>query len=67
MHNTLIYNELWFEICDGDTSPTKPTNIAPLEKWQLRDEKTLSLLCYFVIKHMFVHTENSKDAWSDWN
>jgi hypothetical protein len=24
MQNTLIYNELWCDICDGDTAPTNP-------------------------------------------
>ena len=32
MQNTMIYNELWRDICDGDTSPTKPTNATSLAK-----------------------------------
>jgi hypothetical protein len=67
MHNTLIYNELWCDTCDGDTTPIKPTNATSLAKWNLKDEKTLVLLCSFVTEHMFVHIENSKDAWSAWN
>jgi hypothetical protein len=27
------------DICDGDTPPTKPTDAAPLAKWELKDEK----------------------------
>ena len=65
MHNTLIYNELWRDIRDGDTTPTKPIDATSLEKWNLKDEKELSLLCSFVIEQMFVHIENSKDTWSD--
>jgi hypothetical protein len=67
MHNTLIYNELWRDICYGDTSTTKPTDATSLEKWKLKDEKALSLLRSSITEHMFVHIENSKDAWSAWN
>ena len=48
MHNTLIYNELWRDICDGDTAPTKPTNSTSLAKWNLKVEKALFLLRSFV-------------------
>jgi hypothetical protein len=44
MQNTLIYNELWHDICDGDTPPTKPIDVAPLAKWELKDEKLF--LCF---------------------
>jgi hypothetical protein len=67
MHNTLIYNELWCDIFDGDISPNKPTDATSLAKWNLNDEKSISLLHSFVTEHMFVHIENSKDAWSIWN
>jgi hypothetical protein len=67
MQNTSIYNELWHDICDGDTAPTNPTNATYLEKWNLKDEKTLALLPSSVTEHMFVHIENSKDAWFAWN
>jgi hypothetical protein len=66
MRNTLIYNELWHDICYGYTTPTKTTN-ATLAKWNLKDEKALALLHSSVTEHMFVHIENSKDAWSSWN
>jgi hypothetical protein len=33
----------------------------------LKDEKSLALLRSSVTEHMFVHIENSKDAWSSWN
>jgi hypothetical protein len=60
MQNTLIYNELWCDICDGDIAPTKPIDTAPLAKWKLRDENELALLRSSISKHMFVHIENSK-------
>jgi hypothetical protein len=64
MHNTLIYNELWHDIYDGDIASTNPTDATYLPKWNLKDEKSLSFLCFFVTEHMFVHINNSKDAWS---
>jgi hypothetical protein len=64
MHNTLFYNELWRDICDGDTTPTKPTDTTSLAKWNLKDEKALALLCSSITEQMFAHIENSKDAWS---
>ena len=67
MQNTLIYNELWRDICDGDIAPTKPTDATSLAKWHLQDEKALALLRSSITEHMFVHIENSKDAWSAWN
>jgi hypothetical protein len=67
MHSTLIYNELWCDICDGDTAPTKPNEATSLAKWNLKDEKALALLCSSVTEQMFVHIENSKDACSAWN
>jgi hypothetical protein len=63
----LIYNELWHDIYDGDTAPTKPIDATSLEKWILEDEKALALLHPSVTKHMFVHMKNSKYAWFDWN
>ena len=63
----MIYNELWCDICDGDTAPTKPIVATSLEKWNLKDEKTLALLPSSVTEHMFAHIENSKDAWFAWN
>jgi hypothetical protein len=53
----LIYNELWHDIYDGDTAPTKPIDATSLEKWNLKDEKALALLHPSVTKHMFVHIE----------
>jgi hypothetical protein len=67
MQNTLIYNELWCDICDGDTAPTNPTDTTSLAKWNLKDEKGLALMRSSVTEHMFVHIENSKDAWYTWS
>jgi hypothetical protein len=67
MHNILVYNELWHDICDGDTAPTKPTDATSIDKWNLKDKKALALLCSCVTEQMYVHIENSKDAWYAWN
>jgi hypothetical protein len=33
MQNTLIYNELWKDVCNGDKNPTKPTDSRELAIW----------------------------------
>jgi hypothetical protein len=62
MQSTLIYNELWKDVCSGDKAPIKPIDARELEKWELKDEKALALLRSFVIDEMFVHIENATDA-----
>jgi len=32
IESTLIYKELWQDICDGDIKPNKPTDAAALAK-----------------------------------
>jgi hypothetical protein len=66
MESTLIYNELWKDICNGDVKPNKPIDAGPLAKWELKDEKYLALIKSFVNEEMFVHIENTSDAWSAW-
>lgn len=67
MQNTLIYNELWHRICDGDTPQTKPTDATQLAKQELKDEKTLALLHSSVVEHLFIHVKNSTTSWSAWD
>jgi hypothetical protein len=66
MQNTLIYNELWKDVCNGDKPPTKPIDARELARWELKDEKALALLKSFVTDEMFVHIENAIDAWNAW-
>ena len=61
---TLIYNELWHDICDGDVKPNKPTDAAVLEKWEVKNSKALALIKSSVNDEMYVHIKNEKDAWS---
>eukprot|EP00253_Pinus_taeda_P033744 PITA_33744 len=61
---TLIYNELWHDICDGDIKPNKPTYAATLEKWEVKNGKALALIKSSVNDEMYVHIENATDAWS---
>ena len=64
MQSTLIYKELWKDVCSDETAPTKPTNARELARWELKDEKALALLRSSVSDEMFVHIENAKDAWN---
>jgi hypothetical protein len=38
---TLIYNELWSDICNEDTKPNKPTDVTTLAKWEIKNAKAL--------------------------
>jgi hypothetical protein len=58
MQNTLIFNDLWKYICNGEKAPIKLINARELAKWELRDEKALALLRSYVTDEMFIHIEN---------
>eukprot|EP00253_Pinus_taeda_P034497 PITA_34497 len=64
IESTLIYNELWQGICDGDVKPNKPTDAAALGKWEVKNAKALALIKSSVNDEMYVHIENATDAWS---
>jgi hypothetical protein len=66
MKNTLIYNELWKDVFNGDKPPTNPIDDIELDIWELKDEKTLALLRSSVTNEMFVHIENVTNAWNTW-
>jgi hypothetical protein len=65
IESTLIYNELCCDICNEDTKPIKPTDAATLAKWEIKNAKALALIKYSVNDEMYVHIENTTDAWSD--
>ena len=64
IESTLIYNELWQGICDGDVKPNKPRDGATLAKWEIKNAKALALIKSSVNDEMYVHIENATDAWS---
>ena len=64
IESTLIYNELWFDICNEDTKPTKSTDATTLAKWEVKNGKALALIKSSVNDEMYVHIENTTDAWS---
>ena len=69
IQSTLIYNELWKGVYNAQpTKPnqTKPTNPDQLAKWELKDERALALIHSTVSDDIYVHIENSFDAWSSW-
>lgn len=42
MESTLIYNELWKDICIGDVKPNKLVDVNSLAKCEIKDEKDLA-------------------------
>jgi hypothetical protein len=64
IQSTLIYNELWEGICNEQ--PTKPIDVSPLARWELKDENALALIQSIVSNEVFVHIENCSDSWSSW-
>ena len=64
--NTLIYNELWRGICEGDPTSTKPTDATALAKWELQNEKELALSHSLVYDYLCIHIENTSSASTGW-
>jgi len=54
IERTLIYNELWHDICDGDIRPNKPIDAAALAKWEVENAKPLALIISFVNECMSI-------------
>jgi hypothetical protein len=52
------------DICNEDTKPNKPTDAATLAKWEVKNAKALTLIKSSVNDEMYVHIENTTDAWS---
>jgi uncharacterized protein YbcC (UPF0753/DUF2309 family) len=63
IESTLIYSELWHDICNEDNTPNKPTDADTLEKWEIKNAKALALIKSSVNDEMYVHIENTNDAW----
>ena len=55
---------MWHEICDGNIKPNKPTDVASLAKWEIKDVKALALIKASISNWMYIHIENSSDAWA---
>lgn len=64
IESTLIYNELWQGICDGDIKLNKPTDAAALTKWEVKNAKALAPVKSSINDEMYVHIENATYAWS---
>ena len=64
IESTLIYYELWHDICDGDIKPNKPTDATLLAKWEVKNSKALGLIKPLVNNEIYFHIENASDAWT---
>jgi SH3-like domain-containing protein len=61
--HTLIFNDLWDGICDGDTSPIKPTVDKELAIWMNKDKKAYALIVASVSEEVSHHIKSIKDSW----
>lgn len=44
IESTLIYNELWKYVCDGDVKLIKPKDADSLAKWEIKNARALALI-----------------------
>jgi hypothetical protein len=63
--HTLIFNDLWDGICEGedDSGPTKPTTDKELAIWKNKDKKAYSLIVARVSKEASCHIISIKDSY----
>ena len=55
--NTLIFNDLWFKICDGNTQPIEPTDVKEKETWIYKNSKALALIRASVNGEVYQHIQ----------
>jgi len=63
IEHTMIFNNIWDDICDGDTKPTKPTAGKELAIWTNKDKKAYTLIFAFVSEEVSRHIRSIKDSW----
>jgi hypothetical protein len=63
IEHTLIFNDLWDDICDGDTKPTKPTTDKELSIWMNKDKKAYALIVSSVSEEVSHHIRSIKYSW----
>lgn len=63
VENTLIFNDLWYKICDGDTQPTEPTDVKEKEIWNYKNSKALALIRDSINGDIYRHIKGCKFAW----
>jgi hypothetical protein len=61
---TLIFNDLWDDICDGDTKPTKLTIDKEFAIWTNKDKKKYSLIVSSISEEVSHHIKSIKGSWS---
>ena len=63
MH-TLIFNEFWVGMCDGDNQPTKLTDAKELTVWNMKNSKAYALTASLVSEEVNHHIRSIDDAWN---
>ena len=77
--NTLIFNDMWDEICENEnlehkkdektinevdkSAPVPPTNAKELALWKSKDKKAYDLIIAFVSEEVSRHLVSSKSVW----
>jgi len=62
--HTLIFNDFWVGICDGDNQPTKPTNAKELTVWNVKNNKAYALIASSVSEEVNCHISSIYDTWN---
>jgi hypothetical protein len=63
IEHTLIFNDFWDGICDGDIAPTKPTIDKELAIWTNKDKKTYALIVASVNEEVSRHIKSIQNSW----
>lgn len=63
VENTIIFNDLWYKICDGNTQPTTPTNAKEKEIWKYKNSKVLALIRASINGDVYHHIQGCTFSW----
>ena len=55
VENTLIFNDLWFKICDGNNQPIELIYAKEKEIWLYKNSKALALIRAYINGEVYRH------------
>lgn len=64
LKHTLIFNEFWVTIYDGDNPSIKPTNAKELMVWNHKNMKAYALIVASINEEVNCHINSIDDAWN---
>jgi len=53
--NTFVFKDFYDGVCDGNNSPTKPTNVKELAIWNVKNKKAYALISSSVSEEISHH------------